>query len=207
MARGRWPAPITRAEGIQLCVLLAVLAAAAIVAFASSSQLITPIPGWWPVAITLAGCALGVWLGDILKRVNRDYNSAGENRMAMVITVILGGFVFYCLAWNVAERVYFRSGGTAVSATYEIRWLGREKRDRNHWVIVNPFGLERGAMVPISFAQYRALVQRCGDPEGRCEGAGLCVTLPIERAPGGAVRVLASESSTPPERRPIAPCR
>ena len=206
MTRGRWPAPITRAEQIQLTVLFAILAASAVVAFAGSSQLITPVSYLWLAPVTLAGCGLGVWLSQILTRVNRDHNSRGENRGGAFAVILLGGTVFYCMAWSLADGFEFRNGGAVAEATYPVVRLTRERHDRNHWVMINPSGLMRGSIVPISMAQYRALVAGCGTPDGDCTGAGLCVTLPIERAPGGAVRIMATETSAPPDHRPIARC-
>jgi hypothetical protein len=154
----------------------------------------------------LAGCGLGLWLSQILIRLNRERGSRDVKWFGAFVVVLLGGTIFYCAAGSLAERFEFRNGGTVADATYPVVRLTRERHDRRHWVLINPFGRMRGSMVRISAGQYRALVTQCGTPAGDCSGAGLCVTLPIERAPGSAVRVLATDTTTPPDRRPIARC-
>jgi hypothetical protein len=175
-----------------------VIAIGAAIFISASSQMITPMPLWAMALATLAAIPVGVRLGQIMKRLNRERPTARSD-MAIFLAVVLALATFYPLTWTLAERVAFRNGGTSASAVYPVIRVTHDKHDRNHWVMINPFGLFRGAIVPISASQYRALIQGCGGPESDCSGAGLCVTLPIEQAANGAVRVMASEDSTPPQ--------
>lgn len=157
MSNRQWPAPISASEGVQLASLLAVFALVSIYAFTPSSQLLTPIPAALWGASAAIGAGLGLWLGRILARINRDWNDRFTNMIASALVTFLGAFIFYIAAWSFADRYAFSAGGVASIAKYPVEKVTKDRRHNAYWAIVNPFGLSRGAMIPISKADYELL--------------------------------------------------
>ncbi|MES2987206.1 MAG: hypothetical protein V4808_04810 [Pseudomonadota bacterium] len=202
MSNREWPASISASEGVQLAGLLAVFAAVSIYAFTPSSQLLTPVSAaLWGMSAA-AGAGLGFWLGRILTRVNRDWNDRFTNMIAWGLVIFLGAFIFYIAAWSFADRYAFSRGGVASIAKYPVQKVTKDRRHNAYWAIINPFGLSRGAMVPLSKRDHELLAPLCA---GRCV-MPICIKVPIESAPGGATRVMSGESDFAPSHRPIAQC-
>jgi hypothetical protein len=199
---GEWPAPTTTSEKIQIFALLGLLAVAAAIAFIPSSQLLTPISLIWRLALTAIGSGIGLQVSRLLSRVNRHYNSRSTNFVAGILVTFTAGFLFYAMAWSIAESREFRGGGTVFTGTYRVVNCTVDKHGYDHWLTINSYGLLRAAMVPIGKAQYDRIRATIAD----CRSANLCVQVPSERAPDGAIRILVGEESSPPDFLPVRTC-
>jgi hypothetical protein len=199
---GEWPAPTTTSEKVQIFALLAVLGVAAGIAYMPSSQRLTPISLSWLLAPTAIGTAIGFQLARLLARVNRYYNPPSVNFMAGAIVTFLAGFLFHAMAWAIVDNREFRGSGAAFTGTYRILNCTVDKRDSHHWLLINPYGLPRAAMVPISRRQYSRIMATVPD----CRIANLCVRVPSERASNGAIRIMTTDESGPPDFRPVQQC-
>jgi hypothetical protein len=200
-----WPAPTTQSEKIQLFGLLAVLGVVAVVTFSSSSQLVTPISLAWRLPVTAIGIGLGAQLGRLLARVNRNYHHRDKDPFAVAFVAFLAGFIFYNMSWSIADSVAFRQGGTTFAGTYRVLAC-TGKPGRAHWLTINPHGLAHAAMVPIQTAQYDQIRAQFPADNPRCAHSNLCVEVPSERAPDGAIRILVSDESRATAFRLVRPC-
>lgn len=201
MAFRTWPAPITGWETVQLVAGFAIMVTALVNAF-TKAQLLTPVSNAWLILCAGVGAMIGWRLGRLIVRVNRDSMDRFRGYLLSGILTFLGGFIFIGMGKSVTARHSFAHGGIGSFRSFPIVRVTHDKHDYNHWAIINPFGLWRGGMVPLSDPDYSILMGECGR---ECAGR-YCIEVPVETSPDGSVRMMMGESEQNPPNRRLTDC-
>ncbi|RYD59819.1 MAG: hypothetical protein EOP60_01140 [Sphingomonadales bacterium] len=152
----------------------------------------------------LLGAAVGFRITQLIVRLRGEAMDRFKGICLMIIGTVAGTVFGHLSVAAAIGASSFRDGGVAEHRTFPVIKV-TDDHDHSHWAIINPYGLPlpRGAMIPITKDDHQILRAYC---VGRCR-IPVCITVPIEHAPDGAVRVMVNDTGPKAKPESISDCK
>lgn len=172
--------------------------------FTTQSQLLTPIPIIWQVTVCVIGCGLAVRMIYLSRDwLWRASDGKSKNFVSGLVLISLTVVAWSSLADDLAGAFLLRRGDKIVVTSYPIDHLVKPRGKNDPAILISPYG--RTVRIPVSAKREQEIGATCAKDD-ECYGSGLCVDVLIQRASGGAVRVLVNDHDDQDET-PVKPCK